>query len=88
MTQLSFKHVLTVALLAIGVYLKSPLTAISAVILHALSVVEAVFSKQNRDADITALVARAEAYEKRMKILESDVTNVAERAKSILGEVY
>jgi hypothetical protein len=75
-------------LLGVGILLKSPTVAVSSVVLWGLSSAEASLLSKNRDADIVALVTRAESYEKKLKELTQDVTNVAERAKTILGEQF
>lgn len=81
-------YVLTGCLLALGAFLRSPSVAISAVILWGFSSLEMVFAKAERSKDIDALIARADAYEKKHKLLEMDIRNVADRAKTILGETY
>ncbi len=80
--------VLLIALVALSAYLKSPVVAVAAVILCAVDSARSVFAAKTRDAEIMALVARADAYEKRHKELDMMVTNVAERSKQILGETY
>lgn len=77
-----------VSLLAVSLYIKSPMVACSAVVLWGLSSAEIVLQRKNRDADIAGLVAKSEAYEKKLKELELDVNNVAERAQTILGDTY
>lgn len=81
-------YVLTSSLLSIGAYLHSSIIVCMTVVLWGLSYAESVLTRTNKDADITALVARMEKLEKDHKGLTQDITNVAERAKTILGEVY
>lgn len=82
------KHLVATVLTAVAVYLKSPSMLVMPVLVYALGVAESVLSKASKDAEVVMLVNRAEAYEKRLRILEQDVVNVAERAKTILGETY
>ncbi len=88
MMRLSSKDLLIIALLGIGTYLKSPLTVISCVVLCGLTAAEAVLTHKNKDAEIVSLIHRMEAIEKKNDLLTTDITNVAQRAKTILGEVY
>ena len=81
-------YLLTVALLAVAVYLRSPMTAIAIVGLWAVRASEAVFTRKNRDADITEMQATLAAHKAQMSALTRDVTNVAERARTILGENF
>ena len=81
-------YIASAALLGVGVYLKSSIVCIAGVVLWGIAVAEEVFTKASKDAEIVSLVARAEAYEKKLKILEHDLMNVAERAKTILGENF
>lgn len=82
------RHIVAAVMSSIAVYLKSPYMLVAPVLVYALGVVETLMSKATKDAEIISLVSRAEAYEKRLKVLEQDVVNVAERAKTILGETY
>lgn len=82
------EDILIVALVALGAYLKSPAVCVSAVVLFGLQYAYTVLASKGKDAEVMALVARAEAYEKRLKVIESEVINVAERAKNLLGENY
>lgn len=88
MMRLSSKDLLIIALLGIGTYLKSPITVISAVVLWAVVVAEAVLTHKNRDAEIMGLLNRMEKLEKKNDLLSTDINNVAERAKVILGENF
>ena len=81
-------YLLTIALLGVAVYLRSPLTAIVTVGLWGVSAAEAVFTRKNRDADIVEMQATLAAHKAKMDLLTKDITNVAERAKTILGDVY
>jgi hypothetical protein len=81
-------YLLTAALLTVAVYLRSPLTAMSIVALWGIHTSEAVFTRKNRDADIIELQAAIAQHKAKMDTLTKDITNVAERAKTILGDVY
>lgn len=88
MMQLSSKDLLIIALLSIGTYLKSPITVISAVVLCAVVSTEAIFTHKNKDAEINSLILRMGKLEKDYSLLSGDIRNVAERAKTILGENF
>lgn len=75
-------------MLAVAVYLKSPMTAIAIVGLWAVHASEAVFTRKNRDTDISEMMATMASHKARMDTLTRDITNVAERAKVILGDTY
>lgn len=79
-------YFLTAALLAVAVYLRSPMTAIAIVGLWGVRAAEAVFTRKNRDADLTEIMATLAAHKAQMSMLTKDITNVAERAKTILGD--
>ena len=81
-------YFLTIALLAVAVYLRSPMTAIAIVALWGVRAAESVFTRKNRDADITEMLATMASHKAKMDMLTRDITNVAERAKVILGENY
>lgn len=81
-------YILVTAVLAIGAYLRSPVSIVCAVLLWGVAAAEAILTRSNKDADIAVLVARAEAYEKKLKTLEADLSNVSERARTILGETF
>lgn len=81
-------YVLTTALLAVAVYLRSPLTAIVTVGLWGVSAAEAVFTRKNRDADILEMQATLAQHKAKMELLTKDITNVADRARTILGENF
>lgn len=79
---------LTLALLAIAVYLKSPIVAAVIVVLWGVQAGEAILTHQTREADIKVMMEDMTKMKARMQVLDMNVTNVAERAKTILGEVY
>lgn len=79
---------LTAALLAVAVYLQSPMTAIAIVGLWAVRAAEAVFTRKNRDADINEMLATMASHKAKMDALTRDITNVSERARTILGENF
>lgn len=81
-------YLLTIALLGVAVYLKSPVTAIVTVGLWAVRAAESVFTRKNRDADISELMATMQAHKAQMSMLTKDITNVSERARTILGENF
>jgi hypothetical protein len=81
-------YILTIALLAVAVYLRSPLTAVVTVGLWGVSAAEAVLTRKNRDADIAEIVATIAAHKAQMSILTQDITNVSKRAQVILGETF
>lgn len=88
MTQNIPMYILTIALLAVAVYLRSPLTAIVTVGLWGVSAAEAVFTRKNRDTDITELMETMRSHKAKMDLLTKDITNVSERARTILGENF
>lgn len=79
-------YLLTIALLGVAVYLRSPLTAIVTVGLWGVAAAEAVLTRKNRDADIEKMMETMRAHETKMNLLTKDIHNVAERASVILGE--
>jgi hypothetical protein len=79
-------YLLTVAMLAVAVYLRSPMTAIAIVGLWGVRAGESIFTRKNRDADISEIMATLSAHKAQMSLLTKDITNVAERAKTILGD--
>lgn len=81
-------YILTVALLAVAVYLKSPVTAIITVGLWAVHAAEKVMTRKNRDADIAELMDTMKSHKAQMNLLTKDISNVAERARTILGENF
>jgi hypothetical protein len=82
------RDLLTVALLALAFYMKSPAVAIATVVLFGLSYAESILARSTKDAEIVSLVARADKYEKKLVELTADINNVAERASTVLGETY
>lgn len=81
-------YILTAALLGVAVHLQSPMTAVSIVALWAVRAAEVVMTRKNRDADIADMMAQMASQKAMMSNLTKDITNVAERAKVILGETY
>lgn len=81
-------YLLVAALLAEAVYLHSPVVAVSAVALWGVQVAQTILTRKNRDADIMDMQATLAAHKAKMDALTKDITNVAERAKTILGDVY
>lgn len=81
-------YILTAALLGAAIYLRSSLIAVAVVALWGVNAGEAVFTRKNRDADIIELNAVMASHKAKMDLLTKDITNVAERAKTILGEIY
>lgn len=81
-------YLLTLAMLAVAVYLRSPMTAIAIVGLWAVRASEAVFTRKNRDADIADIMSTMSAHKAQMATLTRDITNVSERARTILGENF
>lgn len=81
-------YALTIALLGEAAYLRSPAIAVSAVILWGIQAAQAVLSRKNRDADIAEIVATLAAHKAQMSVLTRDITNVADRARHILGENF
>lgn len=82
------EDIVVVALIALGAYLKSPVVCLSVVVLFGLQYAYTVLASKGKDAEVMDLVTRLDGYEKRFKVLEADVVNVAERAKNVLGEHY
>lgn len=81
-------YLLTAALLAASVYLHSAAVAMSVVALWAVRASEDIFTRKNKDADIVEIQTLMDAHKTRMAALERDVVNVAERARTILGENF
>lgn len=81
-------YLLTTALLFEAVYLHSSVVAVSAVVLWGVQVAQTVLTRKNRDDDITELMDTMKAHKLKMDSLTRDIGNVAERAKTILGDVY
>jgi len=81
-------YLLTVALLGAAIYLRSPLIATSIVALWAVNASEAVFTRKNKDADITEMQAVLASQKKAIDLLSHDIRNVQERAKVILGDTF
>jgi hypothetical protein len=81
-------YILTLLLLAATVYLKSPMIAVSIVALWGVKASEAIFTRKNRDEDITEMLATMASHKAKMDALTRDITNVSERARVILGENF
>lgn len=81
-------YLLTIALLGAAIYLRSPMIAMSIVALWGVRAAETILTRQNRDADISEIQATLASHKAKMDALVKDVTNVAERARVILGETY
>ena len=81
-------YLLTMALLGVAIYLRSPMTAVVTVALWAVKGAEVVMTRKNRDADIAEMMATMTAHKAQMSLLTKDINNVAERARTILGENY
>jgi hypothetical protein len=81
-------YLLTLAILGMAVYLKSPLVCISIIALWAVNVAQNVMTRKNRDADITEIMSVIAAHKTQMASLTRDITNVADRARHILGENF
>lgn len=81
-------YLLTIALLGEAAYLHSPVIAVSAVVLWGVQAAQTVLTRKNRDEDIAEMQAVLAKHKIKMDLLTKDITNVAERAKVILGDVY
>jgi len=81
-------YLLTSAILGMAVYLKSPLVCVSIIALWAVNAAQVVMARKNRDADITEILSTIAAHKAQMSTLTRDITNVAERARTILGENF
>lgn len=81
-------YILTAALLGVAVHLSSPMTACAIVALWAVKGAETVFTRKNRDADIAEMMDTLRSHKAKMDLLTKDITNVAERARTILGENF
>lgn len=81
-------YILTIALLGIAVYLRSPLVAVITVGLWGVHAAEVVLTRKNRDADILEMQETIASHKAKMDSLTRDITNVADRARTILGETF
>ena len=81
-------YLLTMTLLGVAVYLRSPMTAMVTVALWAVKAAEVVMTRKNRDADIADMMDTMRSHKAKMDLLTKDITNVAERARTILGENF
>ncbi len=76
------------SLLVLSAYLKSPVVCIGVVVLAAIAVAENILTKSAKDAEIIELRSEMAKLQKEHKTLTMEIANVAERAKTVLGEVY
>jgi hypothetical protein len=81
-------YVLTIAILGMAVYLKSPIVCMSIVPLWGINAAQIIMTRKNRDADIADMMATLSAHKAQMSILTQDITNVSKRAQVILGETF
>ncbi len=81
-------YLLTSALLGAAIFLHSPMIAISIVALWGVRASEDIMTRRNKDADIADIQATLASHKAKMDALTKDITNVAERARVILGETY
>jgi hypothetical protein len=81
-------YLLTLAILGMAVYLKSPVVCVSIIALWAVNAAQTIMTRKNRDADIAEIMSVITAHKAQMSALTRDITNVAERAKTILGEGF
>jgi hypothetical protein len=81
-------YILTFAMLVMAAYLRSPLVCISIVALWGTFAAQNIMTRKNRDADITDMMATLAAHKAQMSLLTKDITNVAERARVILGDIF
>jgi hypothetical protein len=81
-------YILTAALLAIAVYLRSPIVCIGIVTLWGLTAAQTIMTRKNRDADIAEIMSVMAAHKAQMSTLTQDITNVSKRAQVILGETF
>lgn len=81
-------YLLTSAILAMAVYLRSPMVCVSIIALWAVNAAQTVMTRKNRDADIAEIMSTISAHKAQMSMLTRDITNVSERAKTILGENF
>lgn len=79
-------YLLTAAFLAVAIYLRSPFVAVAIVALWGINASEAVFTRKNRDADIIEMQATIASHKAKMDTLTTDITNVSNRARTILGD--
>jgi hypothetical protein len=81
-------YLLTLAILGMAVYLKSPIVCISVIAPWGINAAQNVMTRKNRDADIAELYRTLESHKAKMDALTRDITNVSERARTILGENF
>lgn len=81
-------YLLTSAILGMAIYLKSPVVCVSIIALWAVNAAQTIMTRKNRDADIAEMLATMASHKAKMDTLTRDITNVAERARTILGENF
>jgi hypothetical protein len=81
-------YLLTLAILGMAVYLKSPMVCASIVVLWGINATQTVMTRKNRDADIAEIMSVIAAHKAQMSVLTQDITNVSKRAQVILGENF
>ena len=81
-------YVLTSAILGMAVYLHSPMVCVSLIALWGINAAQSIMTRKNRDADIAGMLYTIASHKAKMDMLTRDVTNVAERARTILGENF
>lgn len=79
-------YLLTGALLGMAVYLKSPVICVSIIALWAVNAAQTIMTRKNRDSDIIDMLATMASHKAKMDALTTDITNVANRARTILGD--
>ena len=87
-------YALVVCLLALSVYLKSPMVGVSTVVLVAVEYLRDILMKNNIVKDIedlkgviTALQSQANSERNRREILEKEMANVRQRVSDFAGDI-
>lgn len=81
-------YLLTCAILGMAVYLRSPMICVSIIALWGINAAQNIMTRKNRDEDISAMMATMASHKAKMDALTRDITNVSERARTILGENF
>jgi hypothetical protein len=81
-------YLLTLSLLGMTVYLRSPMICVSIIALWGINGAQTIMTRKNRDADIAEIMSVISAHKAQMSILTQDITNVSKRAQVILGENF
>jgi hypothetical protein len=81
-------YLLTCAILGMAVYLRSPMVCASIIPLWGINSAQIIMTRKTRDADIAEMQATLASHKALMSSLRTDITNVHERAKTILGENF